>query len=669
VSTGGRPSAAAPAPEARLGGGLTGRMLLASGLLLLILAAAFTVLLVAVADLRESSRAAHDSEEVLATANELERLVIDLETGVRGFVLTREEQFLQPWHTARRSLPARAATLERLSAGDPEQARTARQITQAANSYVEQYAAPLINAARRGDPAARGVAATAEGKRRVDAMRTAFDAFIGTERRLAQARQQRADGAARRAVLAVLGGLAASMLLVLVFAGYLTHAIVQPVRRAARMAVRLAGGDLSTRMPAISVAEVGQLERSFNQMAGSLERNRDELAELAAEQAALRRVATLVARGVSPPQVFSAVAQEVAQRLGAEVAKVLRYEPDGTATVVGGWSVPGIDIPIGTRLTVEGQGVAVSVLHTARPARAERLEGPAGSVAACFHSLGVHSTVGSPILVEGRLWGVAIAGSTHPDPLPAGSEDRILAFTELVATAIANAEARAGLRRIAEEQAALRRVATLVARGVAPDLVLAAVAEEARELLGADLTTIFRFEPDGTASLMGGRGWRPGDMELGARWRPEPPSVVASVLATGRPARSDDYSPTSPSLPEVVRREGIRSGVASPILVEGRRWGAIVVSSRSGPLPADTEQRMVDFTEIVATAIANAESRAELAASRARVVAAAAGARPARRGPAAARLAGASPAWGRDGDSPGDARGARGTRRGRVGAR
>jgi signal transduction histidine kinase len=233
------------------------------------------------------------------------------------------------------------------------------------------------------------------------------------------------------------------------------------------------------------------------------------------------------------------------------------------------------------------------------------------------------AAVGSPILVEGRLWGVAIAGSRHPDPPLAGSEDRILAFTELVATAIANAEARAGLRRIAEEQAALRRVATLVARGVAPDLVLAAAAEKTRELLSADLTTIFRFEPDGTATLMGGHGWRQADMDLGTRSKPKPPSVVASVLETGRPARSDHYSPTSPSLPEVVRREGIRSGVASPILVEGRLWGAIVVSSRHGPLPPDTEQRMVDFTELVATAIANAESRAELTASRARVVAAA----------------------------------------------
>jgi CHASE3 domain sensor protein len=92
---------------------------------------------------------------VLATANELERLVIDLETGVRGFALTGEKQFL-----------------ERLSAASPEQEQTARQIALAASAYLEQYAAPLLHAVRRGDPAAREVAATREGKQRVDAMWT-----------------------------------------------------------------------------------------------------------------------------------------------------------------------------------------------------------------------------------------------------------------------------------------------------------------------------------------------------------------------------------------------------------------------------------------------------------------------------------------------------------------
>jgi CHASE3 domain sensor protein len=351
-----RPKAAAPAPAALLGGGLAGRMLLASGLLLLVLGATFAVLLLAVADLRGAARAARDSEEVLATANELERLVIDLETGVRGFALTGEEQFLEPFNAARQSLPAHTAALARLSAAAPEQERTARRIAQAASAYLEQYAAPLLRAVRRGDPAAREVAATREGKRRVDAMRAEFDTFIATERRLAQAQQGRSDEAARRAVAAAVGGLAVSSLLVLLFAGYLTRAIVQPVLRAAQMAVRLAGGNLSTRMPATGVAEIGQLERAFNDMAGSLERNRDDLAALVTEQAALRRVATLVARGVSPAELFARVAEEVGTLLGADITTMVRFDPRGRAELVVAPEAGADALPVGTTWDLEGPG-------------------------------------------------------------------------------------------------------------------------------------------------------------------------------------------------------------------------------------------------------------------------------------------------------------------------
>jgi signal transduction histidine kinase len=136
------------------------------------------------------------------------------------------------------------------------------------------------------------------------------------------------------------------------------------------------------------------------------------------------------------------------------------------------------------------------------------------------------------------------------------------------------------------------------------------------------LTTIFRAEPDGTATLMGGRGWQQADVRRGARWKPEPPTVSASVLETGRAARFDEYSAITGALPEFARKDGIQSAVGSPIVVQGRLWGGIAVASRRGPLPPDTERRMLDFTELVATAIANTESRAELAASRARIVAA-----------------------------------------------
>ena len=139
-------------------------MLVASGLLALVIAAAFAVLLSSVAELRASERRARQSEEVLVVANLLERLVVDLETGQRGFVITGRERFLQPWREGQDAFPGEAATLERLVAGNPEQLARARRITQAATSYVRDYSVPLVTAARRDPRAARSVDATDEGR-------------------------------------------------------------------------------------------------------------------------------------------------------------------------------------------------------------------------------------------------------------------------------------------------------------------------------------------------------------------------------------------------------------------------------------------------------------------------------------------------------------------------
>jgi signal transduction histidine kinase len=180
-------------------------------------------------------------------------------------------------------------------------------------------------------------------------------------------------------------------------------------------------------------------------LAARLRRAAVESGRLSHQQAALRRVATLVARGAPPQEVFSAVAHELAEEFGAAITAVLRYEDDGTATIVGGWAEPGIQIPIGTRLKVAGHGVAVSVAHTGVAARTERFDGPPGSAARFFQEAGATTGTGSPIVVEGRLWGVAIVASRNAGTLPAGTEHRIADFTELAATAIADAETQAQL--------------------------------------------------------------------------------------------------------------------------------------------------------------------------------------------------------------------------------
>ena len=439
------PSSADPAPAGRLRAGLSGRMMLASGLLMLILAVPFSVLLVTVADLRAAEHAAQDSEELLATANELERLIVDLETSVRGFVITGTEEFLQPWNVARSRLPASAAALDQLSAREPEQARRAGRIAEAAHAYVQDYAVPLLSAARRGDPTARSVATTAEGKRRLDAIRADFTDFIATERNLVQMRQERSDREASQAVLTAVGGLATSMLLVLAFAGYLSRAIVRPVQRAAQMAMRLAGGDLGTRMPATGAAEIGHLQRAFNQMAGSLERNRDQLAELAAEQAALRRVATLVAHGVSPAALFATVAEEVGRILPADLTFVCRYDADDTSTVVAGWSATGDTMPAGRRYPVTARSLGGLIRQTGHLARMDSYAIDAGTDPPVAPEFGIRSGVAAPITVQGRLWGFVAIGSVGEQPPPPGTESRLADFTELVATAIANAQAQAEL--------------------------------------------------------------------------------------------------------------------------------------------------------------------------------------------------------------------------------
>ena len=218
--------------------------------------------------------------------------------------------------------------------------------------------------------------------------------------------------------------------------------------------------------------------------------------------------------------------------------------------------------------------------------------------------------MGTPIIVEGRLWGVMTAASTAELPLPPETETRLASFTELVATAIANSDSGAAVGVLVDEQAALRRVATLVAEGAPPNEVFAAVAEEVGLLTSIDGTRILRYETDDTATVVARWSERvevPPELEIGACVPLEGDTVTSRVYRSGRPARIDNEEVTGPLAP--VLRGMAQSGAGAPIVVEGRLWGVMVVGSlESNRLPPGAEERLAQFTELVATAIANAES-------------------------------------------------------------
>ena len=173
-----------------------------------------------------------------------------------------------------------------------------------------------------------------------------------------------------------------------------------------------------------------------------------ESARLSEEQSALRRVATLVARAGPPSQIFEAVTREVGLLCGADLARMERYEAEGMVAGVAAWSrAPGrpAELAVGTRLDLDGLSIARGVQQTGRPVRVDSFGQDIGAIAREARKVGIRSSVGCPIVVGGRLWGVVAASRKREDPFPPDTEAQIARFTELVATAVENAESRAEL--------------------------------------------------------------------------------------------------------------------------------------------------------------------------------------------------------------------------------
>jgi signal transduction histidine kinase len=225
--------------------------------------------------------------------------------------------------------------------------------------------------------------------------------------------------------------------------------------------------------------------------------NLTRLQALLAEQAALRRVATMVASGTPAPALFGRVCEELGELLAVKSTDMIRYEDHRFATVVGSWT--GDDtpaFPIGERIPVEGESVTAKLYRSGRPERVDDYDHVEGELAERLREFGVHSVVGAPIHVAGRLWGAVMATSELAHAFPAGTEARISSFAELVTAALANVDAReqlaASRARIVEAgDAARRRIERDLHDGAQQRLV--SLALNLRQLESS-------LEPDSTAA-------------------------------------------------------------------------------------------------------------------------------------------------------------------------
>jgi signal transduction histidine kinase len=350
-----------------------------------------------------------------------------------------------------------------------------------------------------------------------------------------------------------------------------------------------------------------------------LESGRDaELQRLVEEQAALRRVATLVAAGASDVDLVAAVTSEIAQIFGAHRASALRWDGD-SIRVIGDWSADGVPMSLMDRVySFGGDTITARVVTASAPARVESIDDLHTEFAKeRWAELGIQAAIGAPIVVDGRIWGVITASRrTVDDPFAPGAEHRLGDFAALVAQAIANSEARQEVAALAEEQAALRRIATLVAGGRSRDEVLEAVLRELGAVFTAQAAYFVCWEGVQDEVVVSG-GWADGTESMLAPrslYHPTPGGPTLNVLETGFASRGDESS----------SELGDRFAIAAPVIINANLEGALVALRPAGTaFQPKAEIRLRSFADLVSQSIANATAQDEMRASRARIVRAA----------------------------------------------
>src|SRR3954471_3194882 len=330
------------------------------------------------------------------------------------------------------------------------------------------------------------------------------------------------------------------------------------------------------------------------------------------EQAALRRVATLIAAGVADRELIVAVTHEIGRLFGADKANVMRWEAD-TIRVLGDWSSGGSMLEQGRIYEYGGDTITARVVESGGPSRVNsRADLTSDFARQRWDELGIEASIGAPIVLDGRVWGVVTASRRNAgNPFPPEAEHRLGDFAALVAQAIANAESRREMAALIAEQSALRRVATLVAGGRPQSEVLDAITFEVGALFSATAVTFVSWAgvQDEVVVVAGWSAARASGARAGTAQRLSPGNATLAVLETGLVSRSEE----SP--------DGRGSTIAAPVISHAQLVGALSAERAPGePFPAEAEVRLRSFADLAGQSIANEQAQEELRASRARIV-------------------------------------------------
>src|SRR3954454_13300949 len=299
-------------------------MALVGGLIALLLGAAFALLVFAVAGQRDAGKLALRSQEAITAGTELEKTVISLENGLRGFVASGRDRQLDPWNAGLKVYPAQVRRLERLVSDVPSQQAQVRLIKGQIDDYVNLWATPLLRLARQRLPVAQSVSVTGTGRVRIDQLRSSFSRLFAQEQALAGKREHKAETNSSRAIAAGWAGLGLLIVLAAAASYYLLRSFVRPVLTVAQASRRLAEGDMSARVPPVRDDEIGDLARAFNSMADSLEASQEALAERSRElersNRELEQFASVTSHDLQAPlATISMYAQLLEQRHAQEL--------------------------------------------------------------------------------------------------------------------------------------------------------------------------------------------------------------------------------------------------------------------------------------------------------------------------------------------------------------